>query len=461
MFCCSFCGVTAFGGQSPSAAKFTRVEPIPGFPAPPFAFSNMDMRPYMEHRATAKPGQPPPPVQWNQCLLCTEARKKGKLLHRMRYNVHLTQEYQRTLLACRPLDAQLLSVTDVTMTVKDRVMGHAKGVLDTQNGLLNTFLVSRGEGHGPSGVSFEVMELLGILKKTSPIVSKVKTLAERDIPGHGLPLLPPEAIADITSSVAARNPAYMSMDPDQDARAQIFQMLAVIDANPVVNQADPQQQPRQARPVFKVGKVTLRDTGLDVDLITNAAGLPIKAIGRRWGDDLDSSSGEEGSDDTPTVPQPFDTPAPETPSLELYLTLELAVFAACFPQGHGAYQEGQFAEYLRYRMSCGFSLFTLHKPYLMIMFLIRQCNLLHGACGENMLERDMKAYRKAHPGCEEEEVVRNALKYSVPNKIPGTPGWHYQALQDLLAMVQLNGMPQLFWTCTMDEVSMSIVPDLF
>jgi ATP-dependent DNA helicase PIF1 len=119
----------------------------------------------------------------------------------------------------------------------------------------------------------------------------------------------------------------------------------------------------------------------------------------------------------------------------------------------GAYQEGSFAEYLRYRMLCGFSLFTLYKPYLMIMYLVRQCNLLHSSCSENVLERDMKAYRRAHPGCTEEEVIRNCLKFSVPSTIPGTPGWHYQALQDLLAMVKVNGMPQLFWTATMDDVS--------
>ena len=344
------------------------------------------------------------------------------------------------------------------MTVKERVKGHAKGEVNTENRLFDTFLVARGDtrpnqvGHVPP----EVQELLGVLKKTSPLVSKLKTLAEKDIPSHGLPLLPPESIEEITAAAAGRNPALMGLQPHIDPMGEIFSMLAVVDANPVVTQPDTQRRTR-GKPVFKVGKVVLRDTGQDVDLLTNSAGLPVKAIGRRWGEDesvrSDSDAGGGDGGDTPTVPLPFDTPAPDIPEVELQLTLELAIFAALFPHGTGAFQNQSFAEYLRYRMSCGFSVFTLHKPYLMIMFLIRQCNLLHGGCAENMLERDMKAYRKAHPDCSEEDVVRNALKFSVPNKIPGTPGWHYQALQDLLAMVQHNGMPQLFWTCTMDDVS--------
>ena len=126
-----------------------------------------------------------------------------------------------------------------------------------------------------------------------------------------------------------------------------------------------------------------------------------------------------------------------------YLTLELALFAVLFPHARGAYYSGPFAEYLRYRMKCGFSPFTLYKPYLMIMFLVRQCNVLHSSCGDGVLEHGMKAYKKSNPDSSEEEAVRNALKFSVPNSIPGTPGWYYQALQDLLAMVNANGLPQI------------------
>ena len=460
MFCCGFCGITAFGGQTLQEANFKLVDPLPDFPAaaPPYAFNNMDMRAFMVEGHDLTAAAP----RWHQCSLCHKAGKEGKLCHRMRHNLVISQEYQRRLLALHPLDAQLLSLTDVTMAVTNRVRGHARGEIHTDNCLLNTFLVNRGpagdHAAAAADVPDQVKDILGVLKHTSPLVSKVKTLAEKDVPGHGLPLIPQKAIADITAQAASRNPAFMGLDPNVDGMSDIFSMVAVIDADPVVAQpAGP--QPGGSRPVFKVGKVTLRDTGQDVDLITDSAGLPVKALKhrrrQRGGIGDDSSEEDEQQDEAPAVPPAFDTVAPDLPlpSLELQLTLELAVFAALFPHAIGAFKEGRFSDYLRHRMSCGFSLFTLHKPYLMIMYLIRQCNLLQSSCGESVLEREMKSYRKAHPDCSEEDVVRNALKFSVPNKIPGTPGWHYQALQDLLAMVQANGMPQLFWTCTMDDVS--------
>ena len=213
--------------------------------------------------------------------------------------------------------------------------------------------------------------------------------------------------------------------------------------------ADPSSGPR----VFKVGSVTLRDTGQDIDLITDSCGLPLKACGRRRRSDDGAGSDGDMPDEAGAGPSDAGAATATHPSLPTQLTLELAVFAALFPHGVGAFMEGSFAEYLRYRMLCGFSIFTLYKPYLMIMFLIRQCNILHSSCQESVLDRDMKAYRRSHPDCTEEDTVRNALKFSVPNNIPGTPGWHYQALQDLLAMVNANGMPHLFWTATMDDVS--------
>ena len=63
------------------------------------------------------------------------------------------------------------------------------------------------------------------------------------------------------------------------------------------------------------------------------------------------------------------------------------------------------------------------------------------------------ASRKKNPEADEEAAIRNAIKHVVPNTMPGTPGWHKQNLQDLLAMTEHNGMPHLFWTVTADEVS--------
>ncbi|GAX77275.1 hypothetical protein CEUSTIGMA_g4721.t1 [Chlamydomonas eustigma] len=136
------------------------------------------------------------------------------------------------------------------------------------------------------------------------------------------------------------------------------------------------------------------------------------------------------------------------------VTLELAVFCVLFPHAMGYFKGGtRLGDYLFYRMSCGFSNFTLYKPYLMLMFLVRQCNMLHSQCSKAVIEKDMAAFRKNSPDQNEEEAVRHAMKHVLPATIPGSPAWHYNALQDLLAVVNENGMPDLFWTVTMDEVS--------
>ena len=343
-------------------------------------------------------------------------------------------EYLRAMLSVHPLHTQMTSVMDVSVNLRDRVDGYAHGDLRSDNVLLANPLVARGQlpserQHG-EGIPAEVQSLLAQLKQSSPVVQRFQTLAEKPVPGHGLPLLPPESIQAITEDAARRDFTGLGFMTN-NVMDRVLSLVATVDANP--NTAQPSVPPTS----FRVGSVTCRDSGQDVDVLTDSCGLPVKArCGSGRGRDGDSSSDDEDEGDDSV----------------LQLTVELAVFAVLFPHARGAFAAGCFNDYLRYRMFCGFSPFTLYKPYLMVMFLLRQCNLLHSQCGEEVLERDMRAYRKANPSKPEEESVRHAMKHVVPNTIPGTPGWHYKALQDLLTMVEANGLPHLFWTVTMDEV---------
>jgi hypothetical protein len=90
-------------------------------------------------------------------------------------------------------------------------------------------------------------------------------------------------------------------------------------------------------------------------------------------------------------------PPPDLPAGDDLVTLELALFAALFPMGEGHFREGEFTEYLRYRTSCLFSVFTLHKPYLLLMYQIRQCLLLAKQVSEVVLEEEMAKYQAKHP----------------------------------------------------------------
>lgn len=104
-------------------------------------------------------------------------------------------------------------------------------------------------------------------------------------------------------------------------------------------------------------------------------------------------------------------------------------------------------------MKCSFSCWTLFKPYLPIMFIIKQTEQLRSTCSESVLAKDINKYLKKQPDASDQEILKHVLKHSVPSSMPGTPSWHYSHLQDLLLMVEELGMPTLFMTLTADEVS--------
>ena len=80
------------------------------------------------------------------------------------------------------------------------------------------------------------------------------------------------------------------------------------------------------------------------------------------------------------------------------ITLELALFPFLFPSGNGAYDgEISLQEYLRYRMTCLFSPFTLYKPYLLLMYDVRQALMLINATKHMCLEKDYQAFKVKNP----------------------------------------------------------------
>jgi hypothetical protein len=69
----------------------------------------------------------------------------------------------------------------------------------------------------------------------------------------------------------------------------------------------------------------------------------------------------------------------------------MALFPFLLPHGHGAY-DGiiSFNEYLKYKMTALFSSFTLYKPYLFLMYDLRQPLQFIKETSKTCLEKDMK-----------------------------------------------------------------------
>ena len=136
------------------------------------------------------------------------------------------------------------------------------------------------------------------------------------------------------------------------------------------------------------------------------------------------------------------------------LSLEMALFPFLFPHGIGALDgKTTLTKYLKFRMRQAFSVFTLYKPYLLLMYQIHVAVLLATHTSSFGLSRGMAEFKRNHPEADEEGVMANAVKYDVPHAIEGSPAYHRRELQDLLCRVDAWGVPDLFMTLTADETS--------
>jgi hypothetical protein len=72
------------------------------------------------------------------------------------------------------------------------------------------------------------------------------------------------------------------------------------------------------------------------------------------------------------------------------IILDISLFPFSCPPGYGAY-DGKIIihEYFKFRMSSLFSSFTLYKPYLLIMYDLRQSFQLIKHTSNNCLEKDI------------------------------------------------------------------------
>jgi hypothetical protein len=102
------------------------------------------------------------------------------------------------------------------------------------------------------------------------------------------------------------------------------------------------------------------------------------------------------------------------------ITLEVAFFPFLFPQGNGAYDRRiSIHNYLKYRMTCLFSPFTMYKPYLLLMYDIQQSILI--SMSEFCLQKDIVALRKKTLNATEAQLIEKVIKYELLESLIGSP----------------------------------------
>lgn len=74
-------------------------------------------------------------------------------------------------------------------------------------------------------------------------------------------------------------------------------------------------------------------------------------------------------------------------------------------------------------------------------------SLVNGV-GESVLFAALQREEERNPDLSEPERLNKVASRLVPASIPGSPQYHRQALQDLLAIVHAKGLPSFFLTLT-------------
>jgi hypothetical protein len=80
--------------------------------------------------------------------------------------------------------------------------------------------------------------------------------------------------------------------------------------------------------------------------------------------------------------------------------------------------------------------------------------------GESVLYDSLQREAERHPNAPFEDQLRAVGSRLVPANVPGSPSYHRQALQDLLAIVDKHELPSFFLTLTADELTPERWPEV-
>lgn len=346
---------------------------------------------------------------WHACPVCAAENSV-----REAWLVTLTPAYVRDLLSIPCAETQLLSLIDVRTDLQQKYMGFHEGELFRAS-LFDAPLVHLSDSmhvSPPSWLAAMVRVLVHNLLH-NPLYHTYKAMCELTGAASVYPVLPYEAVGNVLRQVQHRGHLYSVA---QAHHLQASNIGLAVDADP--------RPPASRHTPYVVANLHRRhDNGVE-QLLVASDGL-----------------GYMGNDNA--------------------VTAEAALFPFLFPLARGMYRGvARLTAYVKYRMSCLFTAFTLFKSYPLLMYAMRTADVLASQLSTVVLERDIYKYRQRYPNAELDEIMRHVLKYTLPSTLPGTPRWHQQHLQDLLKMVDAWGMPHLFLTLTSDEMSSTRWPEI-
>ena len=409
-----------------------------------------------------------------RCGRCnTDADYREKIVQ---HQVYMSTQYVRTLLSQPYLKVQMLSCLDARVNLVHRCENAFHHGELSGKSLLSNPLVT-WDNISLAGTTLEsnagLRDLLASNMRTNPVMQAFSTMLEltagRD-PHTGMVTCTAESIRNIVHHHIERSPIAENMGEDIFDRGG----LSVLDYEAVAPRASTFKMTTQK--VFAAGNMHLRE-----------------GRGGMWGRSMSLVVDPNG--------QQVMTPVGQGNAI---VTIESAIFPFLFPHGEGIWRPDStlspfksIMSYLNFRMKQLFSPFTLHLPYLMIMYQVRLhliaemtpaieptiClyfglsppwpivfNTLIYACPRpfsqvrqacmlaqevpaTFLERELYKYKAKNPNATTDDAMKHIMKWKVPPKIEGSPRCHREALENLLTLAAKFGMPNLMVTLTADDSS--------
>jgi hypothetical protein len=392
------------------------------------------------------------------CRLCKNPQRRQQ---RQGWSIGAGDDYMRQVVNGDQAQTQILSLLDVGIDIQQHMNSMIRGSMRSGS-LITQALVqwgmaplqaaavgaaadaaAAGAGGDPTpaapaapngdpaaapapNVPARIQALLQFNLANNPLFSAYLSLLERPLATHlGAAILTSDVIRQIMEWARLKGPladvqeaaAHAGLGIIMDARPDTFQQRAIFCSAGLV--------PRQADepPGGPHSPAASRGPRLpDRVLITRTDGTPIAGTG-----------------------------GPQK------ISVEAGLMPFLFPFGRGYFRwlrKGPaLATYLRYRMSCPFTIFTLYAPYLLYMHAIRQQHTIAGSIKEEVLHADLHRQRQRQPDASDADLLRDIIKFKLPSTIANSPAYFRSNLRDLLCMVEHKGMPSLFLTLTQDEVS--------
>ena len=403
---CAFCGTVCLGKDSFHSDNFHSFDPSNSqYTSPPILQQSPQLRNhiYTEHPITGCDC-------WWQCQNCQTQS------HAQSHVIAYARPYLNALFASSAHALQKLSVIDVGTLLAESLNGYAEGTMRRMS-YISGAIVAMDATSLYALTESQIQELVSIISSnlmTNPIMQAYQTMFERfDADYDPLSMLPSGCLGNMIRHQMERSPVVNVRDPTS------FRFASLQNADITLAQLQPTE-------LLNLGTRYLRNEMEPRTFTVDTVG--IAAIN----DDNDDQ--------------------------ELFSTFEYAMFPFLFPIGHGFYRGRRtrgftLQQYLRYRMTCLFSVFTLHPQYLLLMHQLHTAHRIMSSITETVIIKEIQKLRKTYPNLPEPELFAMAAKHKVCPTVPGSPKYYQANLRHLLNKVHSEGMPSLFLTLTMDEVS--------